>query len=63
MMLRILSAVSVFVASLSMTIALYNVIAHHPNATMAYHFVSFVAVCVNCLSFAGVWFILRGHSK
>ncbi|HEV7220696.1 MAG: hypothetical protein ACHP8A_11380 [Terriglobales bacterium] len=61
-MLRILSAIAVFIASTVQSAALYAVISHHPNPKPAYVLSSAIAVFFDALSFAGVYFILRPRS-
>jgi|GEM_PF-6065279 len=59
MLLRILSAIAVFIASSVQSAALYAVIAHHPNPKPAYILSSAIAVLFDILSFTGVYLILR----
>jgi hypothetical protein len=59
MLLRSLSAIAVFIASVVQSAALYAVVAHHPNANAGYMFITVIAVFLDALSFAGVYFILH----
>ena len=63
MIIRTLSAISVFIASVAISIALYRVVTHHPQATLIYRFGYIIEGCVNILCFTGVYFILKPRGE
>ena len=64
MMLRVLSAISVFVVSVISSAAVYHLVAptsHHPitSYSLGQMFGSMILICVCVLAFVGVYLILR----
>jgi len=63
MILRTFSAISVFIASVAISVALYRAVTHHPNATLVHQLGYIIEGCMNILCFAGAYLILKPRGK